>query len=217
MADSGNKSRNSLSKSTNSIQSNNEIRSMDDAGCDIKYNLTEIKSCKRSNTTRNLLLDSSTFRSHAGELFDTHVCQPIVSHITDLHDQGTVDNKLLLECAKELLEHKSFQCRVALHPLPHIPIEKSKICISLDRLVNEICDGIEYLRSYYKLPDMTIVVDILAGVLQKDMWCKGVVNGAWDFGWRNGFTLDEIEQVVVDIEKKVLNGIIEDMLMDMAI
>ncbi|KAL3535739.1 hypothetical protein ACH5RR_004200 [Cinchona calisaya] len=215
--DKGNNSRNFPCESTNPIQPNNEIRSMDDVGCGIRYNLTEMKSCKRSNTTRNLLLDSSSFLNHAEELFETHACQPIMSHITGLHDYGTADTKLLIECAKELLEHKSFQCRVAVDPLARIHIKLSKTCISLDRLINEICDGIEYLRSYCKLARKTIVVDSLSAMLQNDMWCKGMVNGTWDFGWRNGFTLDEIDQVVVDIEQKIWSGILEDVLTDMVI
>ncbi|XP_071911006.1 uncharacterized protein [Coffea arabica] len=204
-------------ESTYSVQPNNGIRSMDNAKCGINCNLTEVKSCKRDNNTRKLLLDSSSFLCHAEELFETRAYQAAVSHKPGLHSHGTADTKLLLECAKELLEQKSLQYRVAGHPLPHICIKKSKICISLDHLVNEISDGIQYLRSYCKLAGKTIVVDALSTVLQKDMWCKGVVNGGWDFGWRNGFTLDEIDQVVIDIEQKILTGIIDDMLMDMVI
>lgn len=215
--DNCNNSKSSPCESTYSVQPNNNIRSMDNAKCGIKCNITEMKNCKRDNTTRKLLLDSSSFLCHAEELFDTRAYQPVVSHKRGLHSDGAADTKLLLECAKELLEKKSLQYSVAIHPLPHICIKKTKICISLDRLVNEICDGIEYLRSYCKLADETILVDTLSTVLQKDMWCKGAVNGAWEFGWRNGFTLDEVDQVVIDIEQTILTGIIDDVLMDMVI
>ncbi|KAL3532459.1 hypothetical protein ACH5RR_005980 [Cinchona calisaya] len=212
-----NDSRSSLCESTEPIQPNNEITSTDDAKCGTNYTLNEMKSCQGSDALRSLLLDSSSFLNRAEELFDTHTHQSFVSHTTISEDYGMDDFKLLLECGKELLEHKSLQCRVTVHPFPHIHIKKSKICISLDRLMNEICDGIEYLRSYCKLAGKTIVVDTLQTVLQKDMFCKEAVNGVWDLGWRNGFTLDEIDQVVLDIEQKILSRIIEDLLMDMEI
>lgn len=217
IAENCSKSRSSLCESTMPIQPSNEIRSIDDAKCGINYTSDEMKSCKESDIIRNLLLDSSIFLNRAEELFDTYTYQPLVSHTTSSQDCGTADTKLLLECGKELLEHKSLQCRVGVHPFPYIHFKKSKICISLDRLVKEICDGIQYLKSYYKLAGNMIVIDTLHTVLKKDIWCNGLVNGAWDLGWRNGFTLDEIDQVVLDIEQKILSGIIEDVIMDMDI
>lgn len=209
-------SKNSVSESAKPIQPNIEIRSADDANCGINYTLNVMTSCNGSDTIRNLLMDSS-FLNRAEELFDIHTYQPLVSDTISSQDCGMDDNKILLECGRELLEHKSLQCRVAVHPFPHIHIKKSKIRIPLDRLLHEICNGIEYLRSYHKLSGNAIVIDTLHTVLQKDMWCKGVVSGAWDLGWRNGFTLDEIDQVVLDMEQKILSAIIEDVLMDMKI
>ncbi|KAM2407326.1 hypothetical protein ACFX1X_026523 [Malus domestica] len=88
---------------------------------------------------------------------------------------------------------------------------KSRICITLDKLVEEVCSRIENLRNYSKLAGERLLADSLYLMLKRDIMCKGVVNGTWDSGWRNGFSRDEAEQVVNDTEKLALDGLIEEL------
>ncbi|CAI9100348.1 OLC1v1037327C1 [Oldenlandia corymbosa var. corymbosa] len=188
------------------------------AGNSISFYATDKKRYERNNTMRNLLLGSTSFVNHAEELFDIHSHRPTYSHTTSLHEYETDDSEVLLECAKELLGNRCLQCNFGVHPVPNTLIKESKIWIPLDQLVDEICDGIEYLRSYYKLGDKGLIVHKLHTVLQKDMWGKGVVTGAWDFGWSKGFTTpDEIDEVVVNIEHHILSDLFDDMLRDLAV
>lgn len=37
-------------------------------------------------------------------------------------------------------------------------------------------------------------------------------NAIWDFGWRHGFSVDDAEQVVNEIERLLFDGLIEEVL-----
>ncbi|KAJ9538600.1 hypothetical protein OSB04_031333 [Centaurea solstitialis] len=39
--------------------------------------------------------------------------------------------------------------------------------------------------------------------------------GVWNSGWRDGCTLDEVEEVMLDLEKILLSKLIDDMLMEL--
>lgn len=195
-----------------------DIKSFKEDNNCFSYISTEEQICKTGVATRNLLFSNSSFLSQAKELFNFKEYQPIVPQTANLSDVRVADSKLLLDCAKELLEHKSLQCAQGARSLVHFIIKKPKPFFSSEHLVGEICEGIADLRSYHKLLSSSgerISVDFLQLVLQKDIWGKGVATGgAWDSGWRCGFNQGEIEEVVIEIEKTVFNGIIEDLLTD---
>lgn len=181
------------------------------------YISTEEQICKMGDPTRHLLFSNSSFLDQAKELFNLKEHQSIVPQTAHLSDVQMADSKLLLDCAKELLEHKSLQCAQVARPLAHFTVKKPKPFISSEHLVGEICEGIADLRSYHKLSSSgeIISVDFLQLVLQKDIWGKGMTTGgAWDSGWRCGFSQGEIEEVVIEIENTVFSGIIEDLLTD---
>ncbi|XP_019179895.1 PREDICTED: uncharacterized protein LOC109175068 isoform X2 [Ipomoea nil] len=163
------------------------------------------KSNLEADTIKNLLLSSTSFLSHAEELFDIYAWQPVELKPDSSHNE-TPETKLLLDCASELLESKKLQKKAI----------RSQEHISLDKLVGEICDGIETLRSYKDLITATLSADTLFALVERDLQCNVAVSGAWDLGWRKGFTYDEVENVVADMEKLVLGGILEDALADFA-
>ncbi|XP_057969729.1 uncharacterized protein LOC131158839 [Malania oleifera] len=158
------------------------------------------------------LLSSSSFFNHAEELFDLNVNQPI---ILQTYDFKTFDPRLSLDCANELMEIRSLQDSQTVHPLLlTCRGNVSRICISLDKLVEEVCDGIENLRSYSELSGENLLADNLQTILERDMGRKGVGSGIWSLGWRSGFSVDDAERIVVDIEKLVLSALIEEFLAD---
>ncbi|KAM6583175.1 hypothetical protein CsatB_010177 [Cannabis sativa] len=177
--------------------------------CEITYDKTSISE----TSLRDVLLSSLSFQSCAEELFDvnmnnsssTNIIQCQTSCIDDFEAQTL---RLPLECAKEIMERKSFQGSQTIYPL--LPcIAKSRISISMEMLVEDVMKGIESLAIYRKLGGEDLV-DCLYAMLERDLMCNGVVNGIWDSGWKTGFSLDEAEQVVNDIEKLVLTGLIEE-------
>nr|GLL46041.1 uncharacterized protein LOC109175068 isoform X1 [Ipomoea trifida] len=171
------------------------------------------KSKPEANATKNLLLSNASFLSHAEELFDIYAWQPVELKPDSSHNE-TPETKLLLDCASELLESKKLQITLSVvDTLPRKPI-RSQVHISLDKLVAEICCGIETLRSYKDLT-ATLSADTLFALVERDLQCNVAVSGgAWDLGWRKGFTYDEVEHVVADMEKLLLGGILEDALAD---
>ncbi|KAA8520319.1 hypothetical protein F0562_014575 [Nyssa sinensis] len=44
--------------------------------------------------------------------------------------------------------------------------------------------------------------------LKRDLSCKGMRSGAWDLGWTNEFTMEEVEKVLADIEKQTTGYIV---------
>ncbi|CAK9172773.1 unnamed protein product [Ilex paraguariensis] len=184
-----------------------------EADCCITQHETEKKSDQSRSNERDLLLSSASFISDAEELFDITVCKPLIFPAS-LQDSDIANTRNLLDCANELLEHKSLQCPQIIHPLLRKPIKNSRIYISLDLLVEEVCDEIESLRGYSMLAEKRLPVDTVNVVVERDLLCKAVVSGAWGMGWRNGFTSDEVGQVEVEIGKLIISELIEELLTD---
>ncbi|XP_028058662.1 uncharacterized protein LOC114262502 [Camellia sinensis] len=168
-------------------------------------NSTEKKCFRTEANVEDLLLSSPLFLSYAEEHFNINDKHAIVLQKTSSNDSGIADARFLVDCAKELVQHKSLRCSQTKHPLLLASLRCSKISISLAKLVEEVRDGIENLRSYSKHAGEKLVLDLES---------KGVMSGAWDLGWRHDFTVDEVEQVVGDIEKLLFKELIEDLFAD---
>ncbi|XP_022873992.1 uncharacterized protein LOC111392830 isoform X2 [Olea europaea var. sylvestris] len=188
-----------------------DVRSIDEGNCVPNNNVPENESCKTENYTRSLLLSNASFLCHVEELFDTRTCGPTSCPTTLLQGYELLDTDLLLDCANEMLERKRLQWMITTYPLSQT---RSRCFSSLDRLVREICDGIEDLRSYSKLSSEINIADVIYSMLDRDLWCKRDLIGAWDVGWRTGYTSEGVDEVVADIEKLVLSEIVEDALAD---
>lgn len=197
---------------TQFIEQNSDTKSGDTSTCCTTNNPNAKRSCNEEATkvTRNLLLNSALFLDKLEDMFHISANQPVVSHTNSLPDNKMSDPKDLLDTAKELLEYKDLQSTQEVQPCSYILTKTSRTFI--DRLVGEICEGIEDLRSYHNLTSEQASGDSLDKVLDKDLWCKGIVSGGWDFGWKSGFTRDEVEQIVINIEQDVLRLITEETL-----
>lgn len=78
----------------------------------------------------------------------------------------------------------------------------------------EVCDGFDSLRSYRDtfLNQSSFVKESIHMVLEKDLYSKRkeMTSGVWDLGWRSEFQIDETLQAVVDLEKLILSGLIQE-------
>ncbi|KAL3839878.1 hypothetical protein ACJIZ3_024469 [Penstemon smallii] len=178
------------------------VKYIDDESCIEIHNLDEMKDCKSITSTKYLLLQSASFLGLVNKLFDDVKSSPT----TWLPCHELPNSFLLLECAKEILERKSLRDTREIYPLSQNLFKKPKCHLSLDQLIHEISDGIEDLISYSNI----ILVDSVSAMLERDLRRKGEVTGAWDLGWRYGFTMDEVDQVVNDLEKLFLSEIVDD-------
>ncbi|OUZ99972.1 protein of unknown function DUF4378 [Macleaya cordata] len=166
---------------------------------------------------KRLFLSSPSFLSSAEELFDLNVNQPIILQTTLVQDIGMINTRLYFDCATELMEHKSRWNSRVLHPLIRTRLANPGTNISLDGLVEEVCNEIEISRSYSKIDgDNGVPVDNLFKMLENDLKRKEMLgNGGWDLGWMNGFSVNEADQVVGEMEKKVLSELIDEFIIDL--
>ncbi|GAA0144231.1 hypothetical protein LIER_35893 [Lithospermum erythrorhizon] len=173
------------------------------------------KSWKYQTTVRSVLSSSISFLNHAEELFDTTACQSLLVEATSLDNDELPDAKLILACATELLECKCQQWELTVYPLLQHPKQRPKISVSFEHLVEKICDELGKLKDNGRLSSDDLHIDYFYAMLRKDLWCNGAVSGAWDLGWMNAFTWDEVEQVVDYIEEELLGRIVEDLVSDL--
>ncbi|KAF8400802.1 hypothetical protein HHK36_014104 [Tetracentron sinense] len=212
-----NASQNSVCEVTpRTSQQKRSIESAEEANHLIDHKTTERRSFVTETDLKCFLLSSPSFLSCAEELFDLGVNQSVVLQTNGIEDVEMVNTRLFLDCANELMERKSLRRSRMDHPLLQTYLANPRIGISLDQLVEEVCDGVENLFTYSKFGGDEYTKDSLHLMLKRDLWCKGeVVNGIWELGWMNRFSVHEANQVVGEVEKQVLGGLIEEVLTDL--
>lgn len=169
------------------------------------------ESSKNGIQLNALLLSSPLFLTRAEELFDLNMNSLETFPTSGICDYRIASMELSLDYANEYIERRSCVDSQTRHPLLQTCTGDSRLNLSLEKLVEEVVNGAKTLTSYcklgfYNLPDETY------GILEKDIRCgSGVVSGTWDLGWRNGFSVDEAEQTVNDVEKLLISELIEEM------
>lgn len=132
----------------------------------------------------------------------------ILQNISSFQDSEPSSFELFQDCVNELLEHENQR---HLHPLHQTSVLTSRICISEDQLMREIVNGVENLRNYSKISNENSNV---SGLLERDLFWSSM-GGVWNTGWKDGCTLDEVEEAVLDLEKILLSKLIDDILMEL--
>lgn len=166
---------------------------------------------ERACQLKYLLSSSSSFINIARELFRLNMTHPKILQTAVIHNSGETDAKLSLDYANEFIQHKCLPDSQTWFPLLSY-MGDSRIQLSLDQLVEEICRGFETLRSYQRPACNCPFTDTLYATLENDMRCKGLVSGIWDLGWRNGFSVEGVEQALTDLEKMVVSELIDEVL-----
>ncbi|KAF8034354.1 hypothetical protein BT93_C0604 [Corymbia citriodora subsp. variegata] len=171
------------------------------------------ESYKRRCHTKAILLNDPSFIAHAQDLFEFGQCPTVLEGFEKSYS-GLANERLYLDFAKELIDRKNLQAcqKFLLITLPGT----SRICISMDKLLEEICDGIDNLNDRREFASAELSVDGLYAVLKRDIWSKGVANGTWESGWGNGYSLHDAEQVLNDIEKVVFSWLIDEMVAELS-
>lgn len=171
---------------------------------------TDCEPYKDYPKLKYFLLTSQSFIGHAEELLNLDVDCPKI--LTRSETKEIANLRLYLDCANELTERKSLQGSQALHPLLLTCAGNSRLHISFSRLVDEVYSAIENLTSY----SQKLASDNIYATMERDIKSNnGVVNGIWNSGWRHGFSADEAEQVVTEVENLVLGGLIEEVIVNL--
>ncbi|XP_038878559.1 uncharacterized protein LOC120070755 [Benincasa hispida] len=172
---------------------------------------TDIESCGQGTNLKALLLRSSSFLCHAGEVFDLNLNdRTMLQTASGCNNLESLNTKPFIDCAIELVKRKGHYDLQVANSLLLGGRRNTKIEISVEKLVEEVNNDIDTLTSYQTICGNNLLVDTLYAVLSRDLRCKEVMNGMWDFGWKKGFSRSESEEVVNDIEKLILSGLIEE-------
>jgi hypothetical protein len=182
-------------------------------------NISEIetysKQDKDTAELKYLLLTNPSFISHAEELLNLDLDYPKI--LPTIETKEIADHKLYLDCANELTKRKSLQESQAMHPLLLTCAGNSRLHISLGKLIDEVYNAIEILTSYGENSAEKLALDNIYAMMERDMQSNnGLINGGiWNLGWRYGFSADEAEQVVNEVENLVLGGLIEEIIVNL--
>ncbi|XP_010488572.1 PREDICTED: uncharacterized protein LOC104766393 [Camelina sativa] len=156
---------------------------------------------------KTFLSSSSDFISYAEDLFDINT-NTKESAFRNRVSIVTTDQRLALDFAKEVARRRSL-----LLAKPMCPQRGS---VDIDELLREVCDEFESLRSYRDTfsEQNSFVKESIHMVLENDLKDKKteMTSGVWDLCWRSEFQIDETYQAVVDLEKLILSGLIQEII-----
>lgn len=136
----------------------------------------------------------------------------ILQNVTRFQDSEPASFDLFHDCVNEFFDHENQR---HMNPFHQTSVLKSRICISEDGLTREIVNGIENLRNYGKISNENSNADTVSGLLERDLSWSSMGVGVWNSGWKDGCTLDEVEEVILDLEKILLSKLIDDMLKEL--
>jgi len=125
---------------------------------------------------------------------------------------------LKLDCGYEILRRKARSQELSTHPYMKVPSIGGTSIRYLDELVKQLYKDLENLRLYgrntYNEYDEA---DYLHHMLEKDIYNKHPdINSFWDFGWHTmTFTFVEKDEFVNDVERDVLQRLVDEMIDDM--
>ncbi|CAL0322181.1 unnamed protein product [Lupinus luteus] len=178
---------------------------------------TDHKPDKEGSEVKYLLLTNQSFIGHAEDLLNLDLDCP--RNLQKNETNGIANAKLYLDCANELTERKSFQESQVVCPISlTYAVNSSRLITSLSKLVEEIHNGIKNLTSYSEKNsgNKHASSDSIYAMMERDMKCNiGMINGIWNLGWRHGYSADEAEQVVNEVENLVFSALVEEVIVNL--
>ncbi|GMN35512.1 hypothetical protein TIFTF001_005337 [Ficus carica] len=165
------------------------------------------------NHLKQTIIKSQLFLNTAEALFKLDTPTNILhADGHDHQDHHHEDKKLILDCGYELMRRKGRRQELAVHPCVKVSTSLVKIT-TFDGLVRELSKGFERLRLYGRNGKEDCEADeYLPRMLESDVYNKDPdMNCMWDIGWNeNMFAFIEVDEVVRDVEKHLLNGLLDD-------
>ncbi|XP_020574313.1 uncharacterized protein LOC110020519 [Phalaenopsis equestris] len=169
---------------------------------------------KDEGALKKMLITSQNFLSAAQSLFQVNIPVELLQATTA--ESSDKDARFIIDCGYELLGRKGkreelscFSRKGSLAPL------KRK---NLDILIKEVNADLESLK--YQINGEGCDDDLaicLNKMIEKDIqnWHPDI-NCLWDFGWgSNTFVCLEKNEIVMDVEKSVLNGLLNELSRDL--
>ncbi|GER42463.1 CRM family member 2 [Striga asiatica] len=164
---------------------------------------------------KEMAIKSQMFLSTAEALFKLNLPASFL-HAAE-QDYEAPENKLVLNCAQEVMKRKARGHGVANHP--HMkPASAGPKVRSFDDLIKQLSKDLETLKLYGgNLGDERDLAARLYRMLEKDIGGGGAdVNCMWDLEWSNLMALvTEKDDVVKEVERYMLNGLLDEITGDL--
>ncbi|XP_065847996.1 uncharacterized protein [Euphorbia lathyris] len=169
------------------------------------------------NNLMQILVKTRLFLNTAEALFKLNIPLGILhASSIDCHCEGS---KLILDCGYEVMRRKGKRKEFSYHPFMNIYITPLKVR-SLDELIKQLHKDLEKLKFYGRNDKIECAVEeYLPKMLELDVYNKDPdVNCMWDFGWHKMMFMSlEKEDVIKDVEKHVLNGLLDELTKDLLV
>ncbi|KAG1348084.1 hypothetical protein COCNU_06G019130 [Cocos nucifera] len=170
-------------------------------------------SLTKNQCLMQVLVNNQHFLNTALALFKLKI--PIGFLKTNKNSCPVKDNKLLLDCGYELIRRKGKREEVTYAmSMSYAPVKVR----CLDTLITELNDDLESLKFPSNTKDNNYdTAEFLHKMLEKDIQnINPDVNCMWDLGW-NVMVLPPVEkdEVTRDVEKHVLNALINELARDL--
>lgn len=167
------------------------------------------------NYLKQTLITSEWFLNAAEALFKLNIPSFI------LHDSSHSNLKngrnFTIDCSYELMKRKGVRQELNNRPSTNISLRSKKIG-SLDDLIKQLHRDIEALKFYGRNGNLECELqDYLPKMLESDIYNQEPdLNSMWDMGWNETtFVFLEREEVVRDVEKHVLSGLLDEVTRDL--
>ncbi|KAG6626808.1 hypothetical protein CIPAW_15G077700 [Carya illinoinensis] len=168
------------------------------------------------NFLKQILITSELFLNTAEALFKLNI--PFdVFHASGTRDYQDEESKLILDCVYEVMRRKGRRQELTVNPCIKLSTHATKVK-SLEGLIKQLHKDYETLKFYGRNGNPRAdIEDYLPKMLEIDVHNGDPdVNCMWDVGWNDMmFALLEKGDVIRDVEKHVLSGLIEDITRDL--
>ncbi|KAL1532913.1 hypothetical protein AAHA92_32866 [Salvia divinorum] len=166
---------------------------------------------------KETVIKSQMFLSTAEALFKLNIPVSFL-HAGD-HENEVLGKKLVLDSANEVMKRKARRHEFMYNPYMKTSISNVKLR-TLDDLVRQLCKNLELLKCYGM--NGSDECDVAAGLhkmLNKDIYNEDPdVNCMWDFEWSRMMSIfPEMETVVKDVERQMLNGLLDEITSDLLV
>ncbi|KAG6476788.1 hypothetical protein ZIOFF_066036 [Zingiber officinale] len=161
---------------------------------------------------KSAFLSSQSFLSCVKNLFSVDATRPINYLKQSTNSDRKVDPpKLYLDVSEELMARKYNQLKYTIHPLLQTQPWGRITYLSIDKLVEEVSNGISKLISYNDVNGVDAGEGSLHIRLERELMPKNtVINSAWDIGWEWWICLEEADKVVDEVSKQIFSRLVED-------
>lgn len=167
------------------------------------------------NRLKQVLLGSQLFIDTAETFFNLNIpSQTILSHE---HVLTKDDIGLILDCGYEIAKRKGRLQELAVHPVMKTPAGFLKVA-TLDDLIKQLSGCFERLTSHGRNGNPSCEAEeYVPRMFEADMDARDPeTNCMWDFGWnRVAFAFVERDEVVRNVEKMVIGGLIDEIARDL--